>query len=133
MARAEAPALRRWAVPLLVAVLVAESIGVSARNRVWHSDESLWHDVTVKSPTNGRGLMNYGLTLMARGDYPGRNRLLRTGVGVHPRLPVAPCQPRHRLRRRQAHRRRRAGVPARTDAGSRRLADALLPGTLARR
>ena len=26
--------------------------------------------MTVKSPTNGRGLMNYGLTLMARGDYP---------------------------------------------------------------
>ncbi len=69
--RAEASALRRWAVPLLVAVLVAESIGVFARNRVWRSDESLWHDVTVKSPTNGRGLMNYGLTLMAHGDYPG--------------------------------------------------------------
>ena len=71
LTHAEAPVLRRWAVPLIVAVLVAESIGVSARNRVWHSDESLWHDVTVKSPTNGRGLMNYGLTLMARGDYPG--------------------------------------------------------------
>jgi tetratricopeptide (TPR) repeat protein len=29
----------------------------------------LWRDVAAKSPRNGRGLMNYGLTLMARGDY----------------------------------------------------------------
>jgi tetratricopeptide (TPR) repeat protein len=39
------------------------------RNRVWHSDESLWYDVTLKSPRNGRGLMNFGLTRMAAGDY----------------------------------------------------------------
>jgi tetratricopeptide (TPR) repeat protein len=31
----------------------------------------LWRDVTEKSPNNGRGWMNYGLTLMARGDYHG--------------------------------------------------------------
>jgi protein O-mannosyl-transferase len=41
------------------------------RNKVWKSEESLWHDVTIKSPRNGRGLMNYGLTLMAKGDYNG--------------------------------------------------------------
>jgi tetratricopeptide (TPR) repeat protein len=29
----------------------------------------LWKDVTVKSPKNGRGQMNYGLSLMAKGDY----------------------------------------------------------------
>lgn len=46
-------------------------VGTMQRNRVWHTDESLWHDVTLKSPHNGRGLMNYGLTLMARGDYAG--------------------------------------------------------------
>ena len=31
--------------------------------------QNLWYDGTIKSPNNGRGLMNYGLTLMARGDY----------------------------------------------------------------
>jgi len=28
------------------------------RNRVWKSEETLWHDVVLKSPRNGRGLMN---------------------------------------------------------------------------
>jgi tetratricopeptide (TPR) repeat protein len=37
---------------------------------VWHDDESLWLDDVRKSPHNGRGLMNYGLTQMAKGAYP---------------------------------------------------------------
>lgn len=41
--------------------------GTWQRNRVWHDDESLWRDVAAKSPRNGRGLMNYGLALMAKG------------------------------------------------------------------
>lgn len=52
-------------------VLIAQSAGVYARNEVWRTDESLWRDVTAKSPNNGRGWMNYGLTLMGRGDYRG--------------------------------------------------------------
>lgn len=40
-----------------------------ARNEIWRTDESLWLDVTIKSPKNGRGLMNYGLTQMEKGDY----------------------------------------------------------------
>ena len=39
------------------------------RNRAWKDEGSLWQDVTIKSPDNGRGLMNYGNTLMAKGDY----------------------------------------------------------------
>jgi tetratricopeptide (TPR) repeat protein len=49
------------------AVLVAHAIGTHARNRVWLDEISLWEDVAEKSPTNGRGLMNYGVALMARG------------------------------------------------------------------
>src|SRR5207248_6231645 len=30
------------------------------RNKVWKTEESLWHDVVTKSPRNPRGLMNYG-------------------------------------------------------------------------
>src|SRR5437879_10673304 len=41
------------------------------RNKVWKTEESLWHDVVTKSPRNPRGLMNYRNTLMARGDYEG--------------------------------------------------------------
>jgi len=56
---------------LAILLLGAYGWGTWQRNRVWLSDETLWRDVTIKSPRNGRGLMNYGLTLMARGDYRG--------------------------------------------------------------
>jgi tetratricopeptide (TPR) repeat protein len=39
------------------------------RNKVWNTEEALWRDVTIKSPRNPRGLMNYGNTLMAKGDF----------------------------------------------------------------
>jgi tetratricopeptide (TPR) repeat protein len=53
---------------IAMALLAAHTAGTVVRNQVWKSEESLWLDVTEKSPLNGRGLMNYGLTLMARGD-----------------------------------------------------------------
>lgn len=59
-------------VGLLSFLLIAISgyvYGTYQRNIVWAKDESLWKDVTEKSPNNGRGWMNYGLTLMGRGDY----------------------------------------------------------------
>ena len=49
-------------------VLVAYAVGTYERNRVWRTEESLFYDVTIKSPTNGRGLMNYGLTQMEKGE-----------------------------------------------------------------
>jgi protein O-mannosyl-transferase len=52
-------------------VLCASALATFERNGVWKTEESLWHDVVLKSPRNGRGLMNYGNTLMARGDYGG--------------------------------------------------------------
>jgi len=48
-------------------VLACYGQGAWRRNRVWATEETLWKDVTWKSPRNGRGLMNYGLTLMAKG------------------------------------------------------------------
>jgi hypothetical protein len=52
-------------------LLCASGYATYERNKVWKDEESLWHDVVTKSPQNGRGLMNYGLTLMAKGDYQG--------------------------------------------------------------
>jgi tetratricopeptide (TPR) repeat protein len=49
-------------------VLIAFAAGTWDRNIVWHSEESLWYDVAQKSPYNGRGLMNYGLTQMQKGE-----------------------------------------------------------------
>ena len=71
---------RRWAVPnitkarkrLLFAfaflVIGANAYGVFQRNKVWRTEETLWYDVTQKSPGNGRGLMNYGLTQLSKGN-----------------------------------------------------------------
>jgi tetratricopeptide (TPR) repeat protein len=61
----------RGSLAALALVLSAEAVGTYQRNQVWRTEESLWRDVTEKSPQNGRGLMNYGLTLMARGDSAG--------------------------------------------------------------
>lgn len=51
-------------------ILTAHSIGAHHRNDVWSSGEKLWKDVTIKSPGNGRGWMNYGNSQMAKGNYP---------------------------------------------------------------
>ncbi|MBI3509269.1 MAG: tetratricopeptide repeat protein [Bacteroidetes bacterium] len=45
-------------------VLVAHAIGTHRRNIIWQSPNSLWKDVTEKSPGNGRGWMQYGIALM---------------------------------------------------------------------
>jgi len=69
-------ALRRLAGPraaapigaaLALGVIAAHGVGTHSRNAVWRTEETLWEDVTVKSPQNGRGLMNYGLTQMRAG------------------------------------------------------------------
>lgn len=54
---------------LATLIIVAHAYGTYQRNMVWKSGESLWYDVTVKSPENGRGLMNYGLSQMEKGKY----------------------------------------------------------------
>ncbi|MEZ4968596.1 MAG: tetratricopeptide repeat protein [Flavobacteriaceae bacterium] len=53
----------------IIFFLFGNAYGVHQRNKVWKDELSLWKDVTVKSPKNGRGHMNYGLALMAKGDY----------------------------------------------------------------
>ncbi len=49
--------------------LAGLAYGARVRNKVWSTEETLWQDVTVKSPNNGRGLMNYGLTRMEKGQF----------------------------------------------------------------
>ncbi len=50
-------------------LLALHAYGAHKRSEVWNSKESLWKDVTIKSPNNGRGLMNYGETQMSKGNY----------------------------------------------------------------
>jgi uncharacterized protein (TIGR02996 family) len=64
------PVLRLPALILAPLLLLAYGYGVHLRNRVWLNEETLWQDDILKSPHNGRGLMNHGLTQMAKGAYP---------------------------------------------------------------
>ena len=50
-------------------ILLAHVAGVHARNETWRTAETLWADVTTKSPGNGRAWMNYGLVFMERGEF----------------------------------------------------------------
>ncbi len=52
-------------------ILAACAWGTWQRNEIWRTEETLWRDVTLKSPKNGRGFVNYGLSLLERGDYTG--------------------------------------------------------------
>jgi Flp pilus assembly protein TadD len=83
------PAARR-ALPILAPLLLAaHGVGVHLRNRVWRTEETLWRDVTEKSPGNGRGFMNLGLALMGRGDYPEAERCFRRALELAPRYGYA--------------------------------------------
>lgn len=65
-------------------LFAAYAFGTFQRNKVWRTEETLWKDVTEKSPLNGRGLMNYGLALMARGDYAGAEKYFQRGLELWP-------------------------------------------------
>lgn len=58
------------------------------RNAVWSSEESLWLDVTIKSPKNGRGLMNYGLTQMEKGRLLEASSYFDRAAVLVPNYPV---------------------------------------------
>jgi tetratricopeptide (TPR) repeat protein len=73
--RANLPTAVRQRLPVIAAaaafvILGIHTFGTHQRNRVWLNEETLWQDVVAKSPNNGRGLMNYGLTQMRLGRYP---------------------------------------------------------------
>jgi Flp pilus assembly protein TadD len=74
----------RGAVAALAVVLCAEAAGTHARNDVWHTEESLWHDVTIKSPNNGRGWSNYGGSLVNKQDFAGALPLLERAEQLRP-------------------------------------------------
>jgi Flp pilus assembly protein TadD len=76
------------AAAVVAAVLVAETAGVHARNAVWRTEETLWHDVTIKSPLNGRGHMNYGLALMARGEVETALTYFNRALPLTPNYPL---------------------------------------------
>jgi Flp pilus assembly protein TadD len=69
-------------------ILCANGYATFQRNKVWKTEETLWHDVVTKSPGNPRGLMNYGNTLMARGDYEGALDYFHRAQSISPQYSV---------------------------------------------
>jgi tetratricopeptide (TPR) repeat protein len=69
---------------LILTILCGYSYGTVQRNKVWKTEESLWYDVTQKSPKNARGLMNYGLSRMAQGDYNEAERCFTKAIEMWP-------------------------------------------------
>lgn len=70
-------------------VLVAHAVGTRQRVEVWDNGESLWKDVTVKSPKNGRGWMNYGLALMARNSMDSAVMIFNKTLALNPNYSYA--------------------------------------------
>ena len=79
----------RWLALPLVAWLLWLSGLTWQRNRVWHSEESLWRDVTQKSPASGRGWMNYALTQMKVARMSEAQRAFEKAVQLAPNYPLA--------------------------------------------
>lgn len=77
-------AYRAAVITATLLLLCGYAYGVHERNKVWRSEETLWKDVTEKSPKNARGLMNYGLALMSRGDYPGAEKYFTQALAMWP-------------------------------------------------
>ncbi len=65
-------------------ILFSYAYGTYQRNKVWLNDETFWYDVTQKSPKNGRGLMNYGLTQMSKGDYSKASTYFNKALKIYP-------------------------------------------------
>ncbi|MDH5287974.1 MAG: tetratricopeptide repeat protein, partial [Betaproteobacteria bacterium] len=82
------PRARPWIAPaaFLVALIAVggNALGTYERNKAFLSAETLWRDVVEKSPANGRGLMNYGLVKMARGQYEEAKQLFDRAAIYNP-------------------------------------------------
>jgi len=78
------PALRAGFAVLIFALFCGHAYGTFQRNKVWKNEKTLWRDVTLKSPGNARGLMNYGLALMSGGDVRGALGYFERGLALSP-------------------------------------------------
>jgi tetratricopeptide (TPR) repeat protein len=63
------PTWLRATLAAVVVLLALAGASTHVRNTVWRTEESLWRDVTVKSPNNARGMMNYAMTFLNHHDY----------------------------------------------------------------
>lgn len=83
------PSWKRVVIVAGVVFLGLHAAGTHERNRVWATEESLWKEATQKAPMNGRVWMNYGVALLARGDFAGAQRCFYKTVDLWPNYSFA--------------------------------------------
>lgn len=76
---------KRVAAALALIMLACFAFGTRQRNAVWRTEETLWLDVTRKSPENGRGLMTYGVIQMGKGNYAEADQYFARALQYTPR------------------------------------------------
>jgi Tfp pilus assembly protein PilF len=81
-------AMQTFALPVCALILGIHAIATYNRNKVWLNEETLWADVARKSPRNGRGLMNYGLTQMQLGRFVVAKDLFTRAYEFNPNYPT---------------------------------------------
>lgn len=86
--RAKSPWIWKTATACAFLLLVAYGWAAHIRNRVWHSNLSLWYDDVLKCPHNGRGLMNYGLAQMDVGHDEIALHYFRQALKYTPNYPT---------------------------------------------
>ncbi|OJW79364.1 MAG: hypothetical protein BGO69_19420 [Bacteroidetes bacterium 46-16] len=65
-------------------LLTAYAYGTYKRNEVWHTEETLWKDATIKAPANARAWMNYGNTQMAKGNFAEAEKCFEKAITLSP-------------------------------------------------
>ena len=72
----------------ILLILSVNGYATFQRNKVWKDEETLWRHVAEKSPRNSRGLMNYGNTLMKKGDFGGALDYFHRAQSISPQYSV---------------------------------------------
>jgi tetratricopeptide (TPR) repeat protein len=67
--------------------LCANAYATFQRNKVWKTEETLWHDVMLKNPGSGIILTEYSRTLVNQGDFAGALDYLHRAQQLAPQYP----------------------------------------------
>ncbi len=67
-----------------ITLLFAHCYATFQQNKKWITSESIWQDATIKAPQNGRAWMNFGNSLMARGNYVEAEKCYKKTMSLWP-------------------------------------------------
>lgn len=83
------PKLRRWRIPLVIAVAAAAGTLTYRRNLDYSTPLALWSDTVAKAPTNPNSQYNLGNVYVDLNDYPAAIAHFRAAIGLRPTFAAA--------------------------------------------